>query len=134
MAITQHRKHLGVGWAFPVRPEQGRLRYARYEEDVEQAIGIIIETTRRERIMRPDFGADLRSFVFDPNSSVTHRAVESELQRALAAWEPRITVQAVRAYADTARDNVLMIEIDYVIRRNNASFNLVYPFYLTEGV
>ena len=100
---------------------------------MEQAIGLILETTRRERIMRPDFGAGLRTFVFDSNSPATHRAVEGEVQRALATWEPRITIQSVHAYPDAGRDNVMMIEIDYVVRRNNASFNLVYPFYLTEA-
>jgi len=133
VAQARTRDHLGVGWAFPVRPVNGALGYARYEDDVEQAIGIILETAKRERIMRPTFGADLRGFVFDPNSPVSHRAVESEVRRALGRWEARITVQAIRAYADPDRSNVMMIEIDYVVRRTNASFNLVYPFYLTEG-
>ena len=133
MEGTRNRKHLGVGWAFPVRPVNGELLYAHYETDVEQAIGIILETTRRERIMRPDFGADLRGYVFDSNSPSTHRAVESSVQRALTTWEPRITVQSVRAFPAPDKDNVLMIEIEYVVRRTNTSFNLVYPFYLTEG-
>jgi phage baseplate assembly protein W len=133
MAPSRNREYLGVGWTFPVRPAGGRLTFARHEDDVEQAIGIILETARRERIMRPDFGANLRGFVFDPNSPETHRAVEAAVQRALVTWEPRITVQTVHAYPDATKDNVLMIEIDYVIRRNNASFNLVYPFYLTEA-
>ncbi len=132
MAIN--RDHLGVGWAFPVRPVDGRLRYAHHETDVEQAIGIILETSRRERIMRPDFGASLRSFVFDPQSPVTHRLVEGEVKRALLAWEPRITVENVRAYPDLDRHNVMLVEIDYVVRRSKAHFNLVYPFYVTEGV
>ena len=131
---TKHREHLGVGWAFPVRPAAGRLSYARHEDDVEQAIGIILETTRRERVMRPDFGSELRNFVFDANSPVTHRAIEDEVRAALSAWEPRIDVQTVRAYGDAARSEVVMIEIDYVVRRNNSSVNLVYPFYLREGV
>ncbi len=131
--MIRNREHLGVGWAFPVRPIGGALTLAKYEEDVEQAIGIILETTRRERVMRPEFGAGLRSFVFDSNGPSTHRAVEAEVQRALGAFEPRITVQAVRAYPAGDKDNVLFIEIDYVVRRNNASFNLVYPFYLTEA-
>lgn len=134
MTTTRQREHLGVGWAFPVRPVGGRLTYARHEDDVEQAIAIILETTRRERVMRPDFGTELRGFVFDCNSPVTHRAIEDEVRRALATWEPRIAVQAVRAYGEADRANVVMIEIDYVIRRNNSPVNLVYPFYLTEGV
>lgn len=132
--MTTNREHLGVGWAFPVRPEGGRLQYARYEQDVEQAIAIILETTRRERVMRPAFGTELRGFVFDSNSPATHRAIEDEVKRALSTWEPRITVQAVRAYAENGRSNVVLIELDYVVRRSNSTFNLVLPFYLTEGV
>lgn len=133
-APARHREHLGVGWAFPVRPVDGRLTYARHEEDIEQAIAIVLETARRERVMRPEFGCDLRTFVFDPNSPVTHRAIEDEVRRALAAWEPRIDLQAVRAYGEAGRAHVVMIEIDYVVRRNNAAVNLVYPFYLREGI
>jgi uncharacterized protein len=134
MTITpRNREHLGVGWAFPVRPVGGRLTYARHEDDVEQAIAIILETTRRERVMRPSFGTELRTFVFDSNSPTTHRAIEDEVRGALAAWEPRIDVQTVRAYGDADRVNVVMIEIDYVVRRTNSSVNLVYPFYLREG-
>ena len=32
------RPHLGRGWAFPVKPVNGRLAMAREEEDIEQAI------------------------------------------------------------------------------------------------
>jgi phage baseplate assembly protein W len=131
---TRNREHLGVGWAFPVRPRAGRLTWARYEDDVEQAIGLILETSKRERVMRPGFGTELRALVFAPNSPSTHRAVEAEVKAALTRWEPRIDVQAVRAYADGARDNLIMIEIDYVVRRSNSAVNLVYPFYLREGV
>lgn len=135
MSVTpKPRAHLGVGWAFPVRPVAGRLTYARHEDDVEQAIAIILETTRRERVMRPGFGTDLRNFVFDANSPETHRSIEAEVGAALRQWEPRIDVQRVRAYGDGARPNLVMIEVDYVIRRSNSSVNLVYPFYLREGV
>jgi phage baseplate assembly protein W len=34
------------------------------EEDVRQAIRLILETDPGERVMRPDFGAGLRSLVF----------------------------------------------------------------------
>jgi phage baseplate assembly protein W len=133
MSDNRNREHLGVGWAFPVRPVGGRLRYARYEEDVEQAIGIILETNRQERVMRPAFGAGLRAHVFDPNSPAVHRVVEDEVRRALGDWEPRIEVEGVRAYPDVERANVLLVEIDYRVRRTNSLVNLVYPFYLAEG-
>ena len=127
------RPHLGVGWAFPVRPTEGKLQYVRDEEDVEQAIGIILETAQNERVMNPNFGAGLQTFLFAANSSVTHRAVEEEIMGALLDWEARIRVERVSASAAEGQANLMLIEIDYVVRRTNAFYNLVYPFYLTEA-
>ena len=124
---------LGSGWAFPVRPVQGSLQLVSDEVDVEQAIGLVLETTRRERVMQPGFGSTLRDRVFDSNSTALAQRVEQEVTDALRDGEPRIQVQRVSAYAATAQPHVLLIEIDYVIRRTNAFYNLVYPFYLTEG-
>jgi phage baseplate assembly protein W len=128
-----NREYLGVGWSFPVRPVAGRLAWTRYEDDVEQAIGIILETTRQERVMKPAFGAGLRTHVFDPNGPVVQRMIEREVRTALQQQEPRIALEGVRAYADPDQANVLLIEIDYVVSRTNSSFNMVYPFYLSEG-
>jgi len=41
-------------------------------------------------------------------------------------------VESVRATASPDTPNLLLIEIDYVVRSNNSTFNLVFPFYLTE--
>ena len=127
------RPYLGVGWAFPVRPVGGKLTYARYEEDIEQAVEIILRTSPGERVMQPAFGAGLRSFLFAGNSPVTHRRVELSVRRALTDQEPRITVERVVARPVDNEPNLMEIEIDYVVRRSNAFYNRVYPFYLNEA-
>jgi phage baseplate assembly protein W len=132
--LTGTRPHLGVGWAFPVRPVQGRLTYARYEDDIEQAIEIILRTDPYERVMKPAFGAGLRRFLFAANSPVTHRLVEEAVRRALIDQEPRITVERVAARAGDGEPTLMEIDIDYVVRRSNAFYNRVFPFYLNEGV
>ena len=131
--LVGQRPHLGVGWAFPVRPQNGRLSYVRYEDDIEQAIDIILRTNPGERVMKPFFGAGLRRFVFAPNAAITHRQVEAEVRRALIDYEPRITVERVFAYAADTDPNLMQIEIDYVVRRSNSFINRVYPFYLNEA-
>jgi phage baseplate assembly protein W len=130
---VRSRPHLGTGWAFPVRPDSGQLRYVSDEVDIEQAIAIILETTRRERVMQPGFGTTLRDRVFDSNSAALARGVEHEVSAALRDWEPRIQVERVSAHPATVQPHVLLIEIDYLVRRTNALHNLVYPFYLSEG-
>lgn len=124
---------LGVGWRFPVKPVAGRLRYAAFEEDVEQAIQIILLTERGERPMLPEFGGGLRRFLFEPNSPATHRAVERVVREALIDWEPRIDLDRVEVKSDETQPNLLLIHIDYVVRATNSFYNRVYPFYLMEG-
>jgi phage baseplate assembly protein W len=59
--------------------------------------------------------------------------VQSEVLRALVRYEPRIDVLAVRATAQADVPELLLVEIDYRVRANNAAHNIVYPFYLNEG-
>ena len=91
------RAFLGVGWAFPprLRPD-GRIAEAVYEEDVREAIRIVLGTNPGERVMRPDFGAGLRTFVFEPVNPTMLARVEARVRDALVTWEPRIDVDAVR--------------------------------------
>jgi phage baseplate assembly protein W len=133
MAIDSHKAHLGVGWAFPVKPVNGRLRFARYEEDIEQAIQIILLTSRGERVMLPEFGAGLRDFVFEPNSSPTRARMAEAIRKALVDWEPRINLERVEVTAGNDDDNVVLVHIDYVVRATNQFYNRVFPFYLLEG-
>lgn len=132
--LDPQRAFLGVGWAYPARLNSyNQLARAAYEEDVRQAIQIILGTNPGERIMRPDFGAGLNDFVFEPISTTTISLVRTRVYEALVDWEPRIDVERVRVSYDPAQQGRLQIEIQYRIRATNTQFNLVYPFYLQEG-
>ncbi len=125
------RAQLGQGWSFPIRPAVGRLKWVAADDSIDQAIGLILETARGERIMLPSFGAGLDEHVFASNSPATHRMVEVMVTRALVDWEPRITVERVAATQSPDDPYTLLIEIDYRVRRSNAFYNRVYPFYLS---
>jgi phage baseplate assembly protein W len=126
---------LGVGWSFPpCTATDGSTLVAKYEQDVAQAIRIIIGTDQGERVMRPDFGAGLRSFVFGPLNQTTIQQVQTRVQESLIKWEPRIDVESVTAAVDPTGRNVLQITVVYRVRSTNTRNNLVYDFYLQEGV
>ena len=132
MANDTHKAHLGVGWAFPVKPVNGRLQFARYEEDIEQAIQIILLTAQGERVMLPEFGAGLRDFVFEPNSSAVRTRMAETVRKALVDWEPRIDLERVEVKPGEDND-VVLIHVDYVVRATNQFYNRVFPFYLLEA-
>lgn len=131
--MSDEKAHLGVGWAFPVKPVGGKLTLARYEADIEQAIEIILLTERGERPMRQEFGTNARSSLFEPNSSATRRSIAASVKRALLEWEARIDVERVEAVESDERPDLLLVHVDYVVRATNSRFNRVFPFYLLEG-
>jgi uncharacterized protein len=132
MADQSDRAFLGVGWAFPIAPTNGDVSMAAYEEDVRQAILIILETNPGERVMRPDFGAGLRAMIFEPISTTALALVQTRVQEALTLWEPRINLREVSVTRDATSPAVLRIKISYEIRATNTFYNIVYPFYLQE--
>jgi phage baseplate assembly protein W len=105
---------------------------AAYEEDIRQAIGIILGTTPGERLMRPDFGAGLNALVFEPISATTAALARHHVEQALVTWEPRIDSLDVDVQQDPAA-GLLKIDIRYRVRATNTFYNLVYPFYLYES-
>ena len=134
MAMTSaDRAFLGVGWSFPpAAAPTGDMALAEYDEDVRQAVLIIVQTTPGERVMRPDFGAGLADLVFEPMSTALLALAKHRVETALIQWEPRIDIEDVLVIADP-RNGRVNVEIRYRVRQTSTFYNLVYPFYLSEG-
>jgi phage baseplate assembly protein W len=120
---------LGSGLAFPLGvDERGRLAMVSDTTDVEQAIGLIMDTAPGERPMRPDFGCAIHDLVFEGVDAETTRRIEDAVRAALERWEPRIVVEGISF--DTRAPAVLRIAVDYRVKATNDVRNLVYPFYV----
>ena len=133
MSITDDRAFLGVGWAFPPRPAPaGDVAMAAYDQDLREAVLIILQTAPGERLMRPDFGAGLGDLVFEPLSVALLALVKHRVETALVRWEPRIELDGVQVTATPGQGRV-EVGIDYHVRATSTFYNLVYPFYLSEG-
>ena len=125
---------LGAGWKYPVRTDVDRkIAMSEHEEDIKEAIWIILGTAKGERVVRPDFGCGIHDFVFAPINTATVNLVENAVQEALTLWEPRIELTKVEVSTEQADEGKLIVSIDYRVRTTNNRFNLVYPFYLKEG-
>jgi phage baseplate assembly protein W len=132
-AESRAKAFLGVGWSFPPRPDaEGAIDTAAHEEDIRQAILVILGTRLGERVMRPDFGAGLHALVFEPLNQRTIALARHRVEEALTLWEPRIDHVTVDARPEPSRAR-LTLEIRYRVRLTNVFYNLVYPFYLAEG-
>lgn len=126
---------LGTGFKFPIQvdPSTGRMRTSSHEDDIKEAIGIILNTRRGERVMNPDFGCGIHDYAFGTADFTTLSLMRKEVLESLIMWEPRI--QDIEVSVDDSQSEVgkIIINISYVVRTTNNPFNLVFPFYINEG-
>lgn len=127
---------LGVGWKFPIEVDEvtGRIKTSSYEEDIQEAIAIIIGTSKGERVMNRQFGCSIKDYMFESFNYGVAVSMERCILEALQEWEPRITNVKVDVVQDITNPAKIDIRISYVVRSTNNPYNLVYPYYITEGI
>ena len=105
---------LGRGISFPPRVGgDGRVAWSEGEQNIREAIQVILETELRERIQHPQFGGGLDRLLFEPNTTATRRDAQDRIHRALDAWEPRIAVQSVAVEEDPEDPEAAVATISY---------------------
>jgi uncharacterized protein len=125
--------HIGEGFAFPVSVDaQGRIVRASDTELIDRSIELVLSTAKGERLMRPEFGSTLHTFLFKPLNQANRGRMATAVKQALQQWEPRIRVLSVAV--DVAPGDLVtaLIAVEYVIRPTHTRNSFVFPFYL-EG-
>lgn len=125
---------IGRGWHFPPRlSPQSTIELTTAENEIQQAIMIILNTVPGERVMRPTFGSRLHELVFAPINHETAAQAVRFVQEALGMWEPRIEIHEINVDIQASYPEghgFLPIEIHYTIKATRDKRSLVYPFYL----
>ena len=111
----------------------GGIQMVEGNASIRQSILLLLSQNPGERVMRPDFGCGIHDFVFAAINTANIGLIESSVREALTTWEPRIELKNVSVSTENVDQGQLIISIDYTVRTTNNEFNMVYPFYLTEG-
>jgi len=129
------KSFLGRGWKFPVQIDAttGRIAMSEMEQDIKESIYIIVKTAMGERLMRPDFGCGIHDLVFSSMSTATLGLFESRVREAINRWESRVEILRLEVFTKEPDKGKLEINLSCQVRDTNTEFNLVFPFYLTEG-
>ena len=122
---------VGSGVAFPLQVNpRGGVALAGGEEDIDQALALILSTAPGERPMRPEFGCEVHDLIFDNIDAATVGKMDTAVRTALDRWEPRVEITNVEFDLGHAVDGQIVIDVTYRVRSTNHMRNLVYPFYV----
>lgn len=126
---------IGQGWAFPVQfygPGQGPVMVTGNEE-IQQALRILMGTALGERAMRPDWGSPLPDFLFGELDTDTVSLLSEKIANTVLNNERRIDLHSVDVDDSQGPEGLLNIQLSYTIRETNTRENMVYPFYVREN-
>ena len=84
--------------------------------------------------MLPVFGCNLQEYIYDlPDAAFESRLIR-EAEDALTRYEPRIRQVSISVDRNDHLRGVIYLNIDYYVRATNNPNNLVFPYYLEEGI
>ena len=134
MAVDE-ASFLGTGWSFPPTfSRQGfSVEMVSDNLDIRESLAILFATAPGERVLLADYGCQIQRMVFRNIDATVKTEIAEAIRNAVLYWEPRIDVGEITVQPDATVDGLLLITVEYTIRKTNARSNLVYPFYFREG-
>ena len=101
------------------------------EQAIFQSIRNVFNTIPGQKILNPDFGLDLRRYLFESVSENTGSLIGDAIQK-LPLYEPRVTVEEVNIVGRPSKNDYL-IEIKITIPTLNNKDQIVKGILDTEG-
>jgi len=124
---------MGTGWKFPIEFNKETVEMLSYEDDIKNSLDVLFATNVGERIMHPNYGTALSSFLFMPVNKSTITYMQAVISDEILFNEPRIILDDVEINPSALESGRLDIVISYTIRITNNRYNYVYPFYIKEA-
>ncbi len=82
------------------------------DRQLSQRVRAVVAVAPTERVMQPDFGTDLRAFLFAANDSVTRDAIQRTVQTATTRWEPKAVVKSVEPIVKDEEQGIADVFVD----------------------
>lgn len=74
-----------------------------YDEGaIKNALVNLFNTTPGQKILEPEFGLNLRKFLFDPLTEITAQLIGESIYNGISRWEPRVKIVNVDVQRDVA--------------------------------
>lgn len=124
---------LGRGWAFPPRFAGGGAVMVSGGDDVQESLRILFATVAGERPFAPGYGLDLHAVLFEPLGTTLRTLLLDRIRTAILIHEPRIRPLTLALEVPDAGSGTMELRLDYEIRATNSRYNLVHPFYRSDG-
>lgn len=75
----------------------------------------LLLTNKGERLYLPDFGANLKRYLFEPNDELTSTSIKNEIQEAVNKFIPNLKLTNLDIERLSNNRHVAKVRIDYIV-------------------
>ena len=74
----------------------------------------LLLTNKGERLYMPDFGSDLKKFIFQPNDNITHNEIKDNLNETIKKYLPNLLIDSID-FKKNDIEELIIVELKYTV-------------------
>lgn len=74
----------------------------------------LLLTNKGERLYMPDFGSDLKKFIFQPNDNITHSEIKDNLNETIKKYLPNLLIDSIE-FKRNDIEELIIVELKYTV-------------------
>lgn len=110
------KSYINIQFPFQDDPDG---KFLKMNQDAKRAIKAdlvhLLLTNKGERLYLPDFGANLRQYLFDPNDDISANAIRNEINEAIKKFIPNLNVTQLTVTKSENNEYAVVVRIDYLV-------------------
>ena len=121
---SRQRVYVDIDQSFEPHPNSGDVTRKIDLNAVKQSVRNILLTNKGEKPFNPNFGCNLRGYLFELFTPSLAAALREAIRYNLTNYEPRIEIQNI-SVVDNSDNNALQVTVDYSIVSPGANTDTV---------
>jgi len=108
-------RYINIDFPFKDSPKGFYLNLNQTDRDAIRADLLhLLLTNKGERLYLPDFGSDLRKYIFEPNDEITHEEIKNSLNETISKYIPNLVVNSINFRNDEIQE-LIIVELTYTV-------------------
>jgi len=115
------KKYINIDFPFSDSPNGYYFKLNDNDNDaIKSDLLHLLLTNKGERLYLPDFGSDLRKYIFEPNDSITHDQIKDNLNETIKRYIPNLLINEISFRNDNIQE-LIIVEVRYTVTEGTFS-------------
>tara|TARA_R110002020_G_scaffold10737_4_gene40831 strand:- start:2002 stop:2385 length:384 start_codon:yes stop_codon:yes gene_type:complete len=108
-------RYINIDFPFKDSPKGFYLNLNQTDRDAIRADLLhLLLTNKGDRLYMPDFGSDLKKFIFEPNDEITHEQIRDNLNETIKKFIPNLTINNI-SFKNNDIEELIIVELTYTV-------------------